>query len=842
MPKAKIVKRLPKPSFMSRREKAIRFLGSLVGVKIEKTTPIAPSFIFEPEPQIRYPLYDYINLFEVATTSWPLRRAFRAIIQECVRNRWSIQPAFKWKCDKCGRVYDYTPKEDQLKEGELPKCETKDCGTDLRPPSQGQLKIFQGLLEHPNDDYHFQTFASSSIFYDLSLDDWYWGMKFLRRPKAQDGKIVIENKQIIYEKIPYQIFVEDARFLFPVADEYGHLGGYEWFCPDCYDLYPGRDSPVMTIRPEMTEEEKIKLKACPFCGKPMEQTAYVQEISGVVTARFTKDELIHGSSSRVAPALFGNSKIISVWKLIQTVLAMDDYNWEVYSTGKVGSILGFPGEDQLEVDEKKKAIEEEIKALDQKDIQSGRFKSSKKIRTLMLGLKKDQQPIRIPIMEDLKALQSIDFYRLYLDAVAGVYGVTPEFVSTTDVPGGGIKLKIEVQNRTTQEHQAGFADLFNQELLPKFGITDWLFVFNPIEGRDQLRDAQTEHTKAATALTWAQAGFDVSLGPAGQLIVTGKASIPKVQEGSRAGEATHSMRGKPEEWVAGEPTRTSGERLELSQKAEALIPISWYSVSQIRVWDRVYALTNEKNEVFVVVNNQEIAGTRTSATNINYAIANLLDNVLEYISSKLSGKMGFNEEDFKAGQKKIVIGFRRAFDPELLINLANYLDSIGMEALGEKIDNLRMRLEGIRPKSLEVQAEPGTSTASGEMLEPIEEEKKSLLQARAPFGVVWEEDSLFKAFKKIIDWAKAEIEGGKKKEIIIHEAKIKAQHTLDASYEELLKRAMEHAKKRTKKTIVLSPDELRRITVYKQNSMEDFERILRDSLKETKKVDREGSD
>jgi hypothetical protein len=845
MPRAKIAKNQPKMPSFSRREKALAVLGRLVGVKLEKTTPVQPTFVFEPEPQIRYPVYDYINLFEVATTSWPLRRAFRAIIQECIRNRWTIKPAFKWKCDKCGKTYDHTPNENQLKEGEKPKCEANGCGAELRQPSEDQARILERLLKRPNGDYHFDDFVKSSIFYDLSLDDWYWGMSFKRVPKTEGGKVVVQEKKVVYEKVPKEIFVEDARFIFPVADEFGHLGGYEWFCSECYDKQPG-DQPVVAIRQDMSLADRQKAIICPLCGEVMEQTAYVQEIGGMVTARFTKNELIHGSSSRVAPALFGNSKIVSVWKLVQTVLAMDDYNWEVYSTGKVGSIIGFPGEDQLEVDEKKKAIEEEIKALDAKDIQSGRYKSSKKIRTLMLGLKKDQQPIRIPIMEDMKAMQSIEFYRLYMEAIAGIYGVTPEFVSTTDVAGGGIKLKIDVQNRTTQEHQAGFADLFNDDLLPKFGITDWLFIFNPIEGRDQLRDSQTEHTKAATAMTWAQAGFNVSLGPGRELIVTGKANIPRVQEPSRAGEAPRFMEGKPEFWQGGEPTRTGGERLELGEKptvegmgeGEVRLPISWYSASQIRIWDRVYALNNDKDEVYVVVNNHEVQGTRTSATNLNYAVAYLLDNVLEYISSKLAGKVGFNEDDFKSGQKKIVTGFRRKFEPELLINLASYLDSIGMEALGEKIDSLRMRLEQIKPKKLEIQGEPSTETASGEMLEPIFEQK-SILQARAPFGVSWQEETLFKAFKSIIKWAQDEVKKGKNKEKVTHEALIKAQHTLDSSYEELVKRAIEHAKKRTKKIVNLSPDELRRINAYKENSLNDFDRILRDSLKETKKNDGE---
>ena len=726
-----------------------------------------------------------------------------------------------------------------MKEGEKPVCETEGCGGTLRQPSENQARILEHFLKRPNRDYHFDDFVKSSLFYDLSLDDWYWGIAFKRTPKVADGKVVVRNKRVVYQKIPYEIYVEDARFIFPVADEFGHLGGYEWFCPECYDKQPG-DQPVVVIRGEMSKEDIEKAKVCPLCGGEMEQTAYVQELQGTVVARFTKDELIHGSSSRVAPALFGNSKIISVWKITQTVLAMDDYNWEVYSTGKVGSLIGFPGEDQLDVDEKKKAIEDEIKSLDKKDIQSGRFKSSKKIRTLMLGLKKDQQPIRIPLMEDLKAMQSIEFYRLYMEAIAGVYGVTPEFVSTSDVAGGGIRLKIDVQNRTTQEHQAGFADLFNDELLPKFGVTDWVFEFNPIEGRDQLRDAQTEHTKAASALAWAQCGFNVSLGPGGELLVTGKADIASVQGASRANEAPHSMAGKPEYWLEGTPTRTTSERLELRMPSEHAVrlPISWYSMSQIRIFDRVYALNNDKDEVYVMMNMHETPDTRTSAVNLNYAVANLMDAVLDYVVEKLDGKKGFSKKTFAAGKKTIVTGFRRGFDPNLLIELSTYLDGIGQEILAEKFDNLRMRLEQVRPKSLEIPEEPMSSTASGEMLEALDSDtmvlKKGVAQARAPFGVAWEEETIFSKFKSLIKWAQKEIADGKDREKTINEATIKAKQVLDSSYEELIRRGLAFAGKRAGKTVTLSPEELRRIGDHKESSLNDFTRILRDSLKSGK--------
>lgn len=802
--------------------KAIKvFFGRLLGSTLKKTETVLPSYVFEPEPVIRRPEYDYISLFEVATTSWVLRRAFRAIIQECTRNRWRIEPRFKWKCtDKaCGKEFQKTPKDK--------KCDA--CGGKLKPPSEEQARRFEALVKKPNPDYNFDDFVRSSMFYDLALDDWYWYIHYIYRPKKDEkGRILLENKRPVYEKVPVEFYLEDARFIFPVADKKGHLGNWEYFCPKCYNK-ADKDI-VINLRGQT--KEQISEARCSECGGPLLQTKYVQEIGGQVTARFGAGEIIHGSSSRVVPSLFGNTKIVTVWKLIMTILAMDDYNWEVYSEGKVGSILGFPGEDEVEVTARKKRIEQELRKLDSRDIQTGRRRTSKKIRTLMMGLRKDTQPVRIPIMESLKDMQSLEFYRIYAEAVAGVYGVTPEFVSVS-TPYAGNKLKIDVQNRTTQDHQSNFSDLFNDELLLAFSITDWVLVFNEIETRDMLRVMQVEHTKAAAALTYLRGGFKVSIDETGKLLVSGEGSLPEIETGlgARERERPRDMMGKPRWEEAGEPTRTTGERLEL---ALPRIPISWYSATQIRVFDRLYAVNQDQNELYVMVNNAEVEGTRFTDDKSDYVIAKLMELLLSYVGSKLYDKEGFNEEDWKSGAAKLADSLRRGFRPDALVNLASYLDSIGQDVLAVKIDNLRRRLIQIHPtpKKPEQESESETEAPSLPPSALGEMPGGSIIQARAPFGVVHGERSLADDLERIISWAKSEYKKGRTWSVVIHEAIVKAERTIESSYKELTERAITHAKRRTrKKKITLSPDELKRLEVYKDNSLKDFESILRDALK-----------
>lgn len=807
----------------SLRAKVLSWLGNIIGVKIVKTTPRHVGYVFQPEPIIRKPLFDYVNLFEVATTSWPLRRAFKAIIQECTRNRWTKQPKFKHKCIACGKEYNVNPKGK--------KCTVKDekgkvCGGKLREPSVEQGKLFDQILDKPNPDYHFDDFVRSSLFYGLALDDWYWGIAYKETPrivKDKDGlpKTVIKDDEAVMDKLGAEIYIEDARFMFPIADEYGHLGGYEYFCPICYDKEKHLgDHPVVEILPNMTLEQQEALKKCQYCGGEMKQTAYVQEAAGQILARFTKDEIVHGSTSRVLPSLFGNSRIISVWTLVQTVLAMDGYNYEVYSEGKVGALIGMPGYDQLEVGRIKEEIETELKKLDRKDITTGRYRTSKKIRILMMGLKKDTEASRIPLMEDLKGMQSIDFYRMYIDAIAEMYGVTTEFVATGAEVGLGAKFKIEVQNRTVQGEQNNFVDLFNSEALPKFGITDWILAFNPVEPRNELKVAQVHQTRAAAAFTYLRGGFSVNIGADGELIVSGKGEIKENEpEGSRARE-DRAMGGKPWRWEYGEGSRSQGQQVEDMAKALVGIPISWHTLTQIRLWDRIYAVDQEKDDVYITINGKEVRGTRTKAANFNVIIANLVNYIMDYMIRKLEAD-GFDNKALIEGRRTVVLSLRRGLGFKGLINLANYLDSINQSPLAEKIDNLRMRLEKVIHDALDVQPDgieplPGTDSV-----------RKDKVKARVPYGAKHEEKTLFEQLEKLVGKANK-----KNKKKTIKEAK----KIIDKSYEELKEHSLNRVRRRTKKkNISLSPEEEKSLKLWKKDALEDFKKILEDSIKGVRK-------
>jgi len=111
----------------------------------------------------------------------------------------------------------------------------------------------------------------------------------------------------------------------------------------------------------------------------------------------------------------------------------------------------------------------------------------------------------------------------YIQSICAVFGVQTVFLGlptkTSRSSSVAPYIKLEVQNRTIKEIQRDKEEMFNNFLLPRFGITDWLFKFNPIEQKDELREAQIRQIDANTLVTLRNAGFDAKFNEYGKLVI-----------------------------------------------------------------------------------------------------------------------------------------------------------------------------------------------------------------------------------------------------------------------------------------------------------------------------------
>lgn len=431
----------------------------------------------------RVPPFDLIKLYDVVAKNWVLQEIYRVIIQETKRPGWIIQPKFKVKCRSCGAEYQISQK----------KCLVCN-GKAFKEPNVGQRLKLERLLARPNSNRDsFGDILGSIIYHDIVADDWYIGIDYA---KMTDGDL-----------IPAEIKVLDPRFLKPIVDEYGRLGNSkQWVCPVHWRY---QQDP---LRPEEVVDVTVydKSGACPICGLELVETAYIQEVSGTITARWGKNQVVHGSTYRVLPGLFGAPRARSLWNVIHAVQVMDEWFIDTFREGRLAKIVNFPGWEQAKLTELMRRIQADVQELKALDRRSGQLRPRKTLRTIMLGSK---EPIGVfDVGISPQDIQLLDYYRLCIQACAGVYGVQIIFISDVERKGrasGTPAMRIEVQNRTIQEVQRDKEEIFVGQLFPIFGIHDWALKFGPLEKRDKVREAEIRQRDSGTALTLLNAGFDV---------------------------------------------------------------------------------------------------------------------------------------------------------------------------------------------------------------------------------------------------------------------------------------------------------------------------------------------
>jgi len=450
---------------------------------INKSPSVVYEFSGEPEAKERHPKWDLVKLYDKAEGSWVLQEIFRTIIQEVKRPGWDVQFKFKKKCNVCGEEY----------REEVDVCE---CGShDFREPDRTQLVKARKLLEKPNSQRQsFGDILTSIIYNDLVADQWYLSTAYA--PVKSLGVYMAK-----------EIYVEDPRYISPVVDSRGRLGKNEWFCPICY--------------PEVDSNTYDKMGKCPKCGVKMLQVSYVQTVGGDITNLFGTDQMVDGSTYKVLPYRFGNPRLVSLWEIVGAMNHMDAWYYDTFKDGQVANIINLPGYTPDQVSLVSRMIRERERQFDTVDPLRGRSRTEHRLKSLLLG---SQAPITVtPIMPDLAAMQTMDYYRMGIQACAGVYGVQLIFISQEGQSGrsAATQIRIEVQNRTIEEIQRDKEEVITQQLFPIFKIEDVEFVFGELEKKDDLRNAQIRKIVSDTALTWTNAGFEVELDDDGELKVSG---------------------------------------------------------------------------------------------------------------------------------------------------------------------------------------------------------------------------------------------------------------------------------------------------------------------------------
>lgn len=471
------------------------FWGNLVKkagfTRVRKTPAILPEAYFNnygPSREL-IPPYNLFNLYEKVEKSWPMGQILRSLQQETTRGGWHLEPNFRYRCKKCGR--EYTEREDE--------CEI--CGRKtMVEPEYFQRVRAEKLLEKPNtEDDLFKEIVNSVLYHGLVADKWYISLEY-----ADGGSLGL---------VPVGIKVLDTRYINPVVDKYGRLGGgNEYFCPIHWETYNDQSNGKVYPRPG----------SCPVCGLNLQEIAYIQKVSGHVTAVWSKRQMVKGSFSRILPRIHGNPRGKQLWDIINTMIVMDQWYYDTFKEGRLEKIVIFKGYNQAKVTDLVLKVKESQDKIQEYDSFTDKWRTEKKQKILMLGGEAGIDVADVGL--DPGKIGLLDAYKLYVQACAGLYGVQAIFVGTIEGGRAGTTpaMQIEVNNRAIEELQTMIEDVFNLLLFPKFGITEWSFKFKPLEKKDAKRDMEVEKLRAEAASVWIQAGFEVKRDGDGELIISDK--------------------------------------------------------------------------------------------------------------------------------------------------------------------------------------------------------------------------------------------------------------------------------------------------------------------------------
>jgi len=488
--------------------------------------PVPEFTVRERDATIRHPEYLYPKFMSLSKVHWLLRTIIRASIGEVLTPGWEIESRFRKKCRKCDKEYD---------NAEVEACEICE-GKDFETPDIDQYKTLRKLIGEERavdsllcEGRTFKEFLYSTLWYIISLDDFYWEI-------GHTDEFNVHTKET--EKVPKSISVLDSSITFPVMDSYGHFTSTEYFCPVCYKKIQVEEKTDSFVDISNVMGKATSIPKCNECGLDLVQTAYIQKVGGKIVTRFGKDEVIHSSSSRISPDAFGLSKIVAAVKLLYVIDYMDEYNLQIYSHGHANTIIGVEGADKAKVDEISQHVKTQIRGKTRRDARTGETQFSLEPVLTFIGLESGKNLVPIDIAPKLGDMQSIDYYRLYVEKVCGLFGVSPIFVTLSEPGSGGIDARpqIDVQNRVTRQYMSDVEDPFNDFLLPKLDITDWVLRFGKVESRDELRDKQIILTNIQSISLAIKAGFEVTVSEDGRNFTVSPKPVYETEARSREEE------------------------------------------------------------------------------------------------------------------------------------------------------------------------------------------------------------------------------------------------------------------------------------------------------------------
>jgi len=453
---------------MVSEKKRVDRLFAAIGVDMERhetPTPQMPLFTTGVQEPALLQGITIPALYAAAFECLVLRSILNHLATETFRKGWQWRPKFVKKCRSC----DHEHKKD------VDNC-TK-CGGEVRPADKAQLEYAEALLDEDNRMGQSFLEVMREIEMDLNIVD--------------DAYIILTKEYFVdpntgkpqFYRIK-EITRADPIFMRIVADKRGVKGGKQY-----------------TSLLDRSFRTSDKDEKCPKTGLPVVPIHYMN-LAGVGSGQvYTEGEVIH--LSKWSPSkLYGRSPVATLWRQVNTLIAMDNYVYAAYQKRRMPRGVMVIKSSNLETVERTA-----------RNIQEHLERDPQYIPTVGVETESGRGGLEyVRMMDTLEELQYIPIKDDIRQRISSFYGVSNVFMN--DVSGGGLNnegMQIVVTNRALAASQNLYNGRLFPTLLAAFQIDEWEMVLNPHEEEDEIMQMRRDEMAIRNMLQMKQAGYDARL-------------------------------------------------------------------------------------------------------------------------------------------------------------------------------------------------------------------------------------------------------------------------------------------------------------------------------------------
>jgi len=552
---------------------------------------------FSTDTGAKLPIFPFplIMIYELADNIDAIRIPIETLNRELFKNGFEVVERFKYKCENCGKEFDYKPiKNEGKKESNMAgngeseivqtdmECDT--CGSaDILRPVPTNRKILEKLINEPvNGNGQTIEDVARMLERDLEIADNAY-LLLLKNYWLDDttGKIDHEKTEI------KECLRIDPPQVAMIADSDGRIGFDDkrnkvWVCP----RFEHRDKRLLS-------------PTCDRCGG--EGIKAIIEVNSVYSLGIPQPKrVIYGEgeviwkAGKYRPALvYGYSPIYAIWSKAMSLSHMDEYIRKYFDKMR-------PPRGMLVIASRNyETFRKSWDMLEQKATEDPYM-----IHPLLVEQEKGGKNLAqwLDFTGSLKELEFIAVRQELRQIIGAIYGVLPLYYG--EMPSGWSQegLQVTITNRAVKWGQDILYKSFFRRLGAVLGVEDWDLKLKEAEETDELMHLQIQGTEIENMTALAALGFEITRSHTGDFKVSkdpviGMREMMEMQSGGLGDgrgkdgvaapkEERQSMQGEPKNRrpsdiggiAQGSPSSGKGTSMSKKNYPDGITPINFQVV------------------------------------------------------------------------------------------------------------------------------------------------------------------------------------------------------------------------------------------------------------------------